>query len=126
MRGFSGEMNFQDGCSWRVGIEIELQKLEKSFRVEHRDGKLKSASEERARLCRMEGDSVLPSFARLGRRGVCPYIVCGEHRRLCWRRFVLVFIFINGFGLGDVFYEVEAGVEFELQPKFLRGQGTSG
>src|SRR5262244_1440108 len=43
--GFGGKMDFHDRGSRGMGFEIELEKFEESFGVEHGDGEAESAGE---------------------------------------------------------------------------------
>src|SRR5579862_46075 len=44
-RRFGGEMNFHNGCSRRMRVQIELQELQKNLGIEYGEGKRKLADE---------------------------------------------------------------------------------
>src|SRR5690242_15393501 len=91
--GFGGKMNFHDWGSGRMGFEIELEKLEERFSVEHGDGEAEAAGEVTGAGRRLSSVGGLPRNWRSAWTGggACPYMVrvrgrcfIGRRRRI-WR-----------------------------------------
>jgi len=108
--GFGGKMNFHDRGSRGMGFEIELEKFEERFGVEHGDGEAEVAGEMAGVVVRGGVCRSLPWACRRSIVGIwrgCESVFKGG--RIFWR---------------DVFDKVEAGIEFEGEAQFLRGEGT--
>src|SRR5579862_8437642 len=110
-RGFGGEMNFHDGGSRGMRVEIELQEFEKNFGVEHGKGERKGAGEFWLTRVKLRRSPVhrFPLLAKAARSGASQ---------------VSIFSVITLAGDADVFI-VDAGqvCEVEGEAQFLRGQG---
>src|SRR5215470_11478247 len=126
-------MDLYDGCAGGVGVQVELQKFEKNFYVEHWQGETQIAAE----LCWPSGK--LLSFAPRQRR--CGVVIRQEVKipilsrqnaaRQGWGTLGISIIYglITFAGDSCVFelivYSGEIG-EFECEAKFLRGQRAGG